>query len=229
MDTKYLNDPATFTQYTDDPIALDMIRALTEVITDSESDPGVGFAVYRVQHDGWRISGNKNDHRWWDVKFGKGKRVSQIKRAMNILCEHNILASWEWINPSRRDDGEMDSPIFHILPGDKWGDIQQEQEKREKDRANKKAISRMEMIQEYREKIRRSRAEVHRAKQALLLEDIPALVEYLKGVDPDASVPDRSWDTVDRRVTSAIREMENAMHDRESNEKYMQRVMQEQD
>jgi hypothetical protein len=225
MDTKYLNDPDTFPEFTDDPIALDMLRALGEVIMARQSDPGVGFAVYRVQHDGWRISRNKDEQERWDVKFGKGKRDSQIKRAMDILCEHNVLASWEWVNYSLSEQ-----PVFHILPGYKWGDIQKEQEKREKDRANKRAIGRMERIQECREQVRRSRAEVHRAKQALLLEDIPALVEYLKGVDPDASVPDRSsWDTVDRKVANTIREMERSMRDRERNEEWMQRVMQAQD
>ncbi len=229
MDTEYLNDPEQFPKYTDDPVALDMIQTLGKVIFDKRSDPGVGFAVYRVQHDGWRITGNKNEEqRWLDQKFAKGKRASQIKRAMNILCQHNHLARWEWVNAHNKVD---EPPVFHIVPGVKWGDIQQEQEKRERDRANRAAVSRMHEIQKCREKVRRARAEVHRAKQKLLLEDVPALVEYLKSVDPDESQPPRGrgWDTPEATVRSTVQDMERAMYERISQEQWMQRVMQEQD
>jgi hypothetical protein len=109
----------------------------------------------------------------------------------------------------------------------RWGDLEAEQAKREKDRADKAAVSRMHSIGHAREKARRARAEVHREKQALLLEHIPALVEYIKGIDPDTSTPEHGWDTVDYKVRRAISGMDRAMSDRETHEEWMLREMQQ--
>lgn len=224
MDTEYLNDPEHFQQEITDPVASDLLSALGSVVMEKDSNPAGGFALYRVQHDGWRVSDMKDFspyRRWGNKKFGKGKRVTQINRALDALKNAGIISSWEARSPLNEE-----WHIFLTL-SDRWGDIHAEQAKREKARSDREAIGRMRSIAASREKARRARAEVHRKKQALLLEYIPALVEYVKGIDPDTSTPERGWNTVDHKVRSAISEMETAMYERQSNEEWMQREMQE--
>lgn len=224
MDTEYLNDPEHFMSEITDPVAKEMLEAMGRNVFIKTSDPVSGLALYRVQHDGWRVTdaSDFSPHRSWrDQKFGKGKRETQIVRALDALKDAGIISAWE-----SRDPADEKHHIVVSLSG-RWGDLEAEQAKREKDRADKAAVSRMNSIRHAREKARRARAEVHREKQALLLEHIPALVEYIKGIDPDTSTPEHGWDSVDHKVRRAISGMERAMSDRENNEEWMRREMQE--
>lgn len=224
MDTEYLNDPEYFQQEITDPVAQDLLRALGKCVMGDRSNPAKGFALYRVQHDGWRVADidDFSPHRRWGAEsFGKGKRVTQINRALNALKDAGIISQWDARCP-------LDEP-WHIFVAlsDRWGDIHAEQAKREKERADREAVGRMKSIAQAREKARRARARVNQSKEQLLMEHIPALIEYVKGIDPDTSTPERGWNTVDHKVRSAISEMESAMYDRTTNEEWMRREMQE--